>query len=29
VDKILGWLADHPQAADLAARARPLITDRS
>ncbi len=29
VDTILGWLADHPQAADLAAQARPLITDRS
>ena len=29
VDRILGWIADHPQAADLAAQARPLITDRS
>ena len=29
VDQILGWLADHQHAADLAARARPLISDRS
>jgi pimeloyl-ACP methyl ester carboxylesterase len=29
VDRILGWIADHPQAADLAAQARPLVTDRS
>ncbi len=27
-DKILGWLADNPHAAEVAAQARPLITDR-
>jgi pimeloyl-ACP methyl ester carboxylesterase len=29
IDTVLGWLATNPHAADLAARAQPLITDRS
>lgn len=29
VEMVLGWLADNPRAADIAAQARPLIADRS